>query len=146
MDRRSVCTDQHLRDLLRAGRTASGNISQREAARRAGFKIAYWQKIESGTQPSAPAETLAAMFRAIGISAGQLRDDGYPEIADRLAELESAMRREVTAEEYLTGVPGASQEEINALQALWLALRRARRTSDPLDGLEPRRRPRRDGR
>jgi transcriptional regulator with XRE-family HTH domain len=130
VDRRSVPVDQRLRHLLRVGRRASGKLSQKDAARRAGISPVYWQQVESGKRRAAPAGTLAAMFLAAGITAGQLRDEGYEDIASVLDELAKMAAPEVGAEEHLAATPGASPEEISALQAVWLALR-AKRAPDP---------------
>ena len=101
-DRRSVPADSRLRHLLRAGRRASGRLSQKTAAQRAGISPVYWQKIESGTQQAAPAATLAAMCAAAGITASQLRDEGYAEIASAADELSRAGSRAGDAR----GAPG----------------------------------------
>jgi transcriptional regulator with XRE-family HTH domain len=130
MDRRSVPTDQRLRRLLKAGRRASGNLSQRAAAKIAGISAVYWQKIESGTQAAAPADTLAAMFTAAGVTPARLRAEGYPDMAAAIDELAGMAAPAPAAEDYLAATPGASPEEISALQAVWRALR-ARRTPDP---------------
>ena len=130
VDRRSVPVDQRLRHLLRTGRKASGRLSQKSAAQRAGISPVYWQKIESGTQQTAPAGTLAMMYIAAGVTAGQLRDEGYAEIASAADELSALAAVPVTPEEYLAATPDATPEEITALQAVWLALR-AKRTADP---------------
>lgn len=132
MDRGPVATGQRLRALLRAGRKASGNLSQRAAAEKAGFKAVYWQKIESGAQPTAPASTLAAMFLAAGVKPALLREQGYPELADLVEELAALRATEVSPEDYLAAIPGASEEEISALQTVWRALR-AKRTTEPLE-------------
>lgn len=128
--RRSVPADQRLRDLLRTGRRASGNLSQKSAAQRAGISPVYWQKIESGTQESVPEDTLASMFLATGITAGQLRDEGYGDLAAAVDELGSMTIAPPSPEDHLAATPGATPEEISFLQAAWRALR-ARRTTDP---------------
>jgi transcriptional regulator with XRE-family HTH domain len=134
VDRKSVPADQHLRHLLRASRRACG-LSQKAAARRAGISPVYWQKIESGTQRTAPAGTLAAMFLATGITAGQLQDEGYKDIASILDELASLTAKPPSPEEHLAATPGATEEEISFLQAAWRVLK-AGRTPDPF-GPEP---------
>ncbi len=130
VDRKPVPSDQRLRYLLRSGRRAAGNLSQKAAARRAGISSVYWQKIESGTQQAAPAGTLAAMCLAAGIAARQLRDEGYTDIASVLDELAGMAAPEISAEEHLAATPGATPEEISFLQAALRALR-AGRTPDP---------------
>jgi len=130
VDRRSVPADQRLRHLLRTGRRAAGRLSQKTAAQRAGISPVYWQKIESGTQQAAPAATLAAMCTAAGITAGQLRDAGYTEIASAADELAALAAVPVTPEEHLAATPDATPEEISFLQAAWQVLR-AKRTPDP---------------
>jgi transcriptional regulator with XRE-family HTH domain len=132
VDRGPVPTDQRLRSLLRAGRHAAGKLSQKAAARAAGISPVYWQRIESGNLPSAPASTLAAMFLAAGVPAGRLRDEGYDQVAAALDELTSMKAAEVSPEDYLAATPGASAEEITALQALWKVMR-AGRTPEPLE-------------
>jgi transcriptional regulator with XRE-family HTH domain len=122
--------DQKLRRLLRTCRRAGGNISQKAAARSAGISAVYWQKIEAGTQQTAPLDTLAAMFLAAGATASLLRDEGYPDLADAVDELARAAGSAVTAEEHLAATPGATAEEISFLQAALRALR-AGRTPDP---------------
>jgi transcriptional regulator with XRE-family HTH domain len=129
VDRRSVPADQHLRHLLRASRRAGG-LSQKSAARRAGISSVYWQKIESGTQRAAPAGTLAAMCLATGITAGQLQDEGYKDIACVLAELAEMTAAPPSPEEHLAATPGATKEEISMLQAVWRVIRSGR-TPDP---------------
>lgn len=131
VDRRSVPADQGLRKLLRASRRAAGSLTQRTAAQQAGISAIYWQKIESGAQSSAPADTLAAMFLATGVSPAKLAEEGYPDVAAAMDEIASARPAAVSAEDYLAAIPGASQEEISALQAVWKALR-SPRTADPL--------------
>jgi transcriptional regulator with XRE-family HTH domain len=131
-DRQPVPADQQLRDLLRTCRRAAGSLSQRAAAQRAGISPVYWQKIESRTVKTAPAGTLAAMFLAVSASPGHLRDAGYAVIADIMDELARSAAREVTAEDHLAATPGATEEEITALQAIWRALK-ASRTADPLE-------------
>jgi transcriptional regulator with XRE-family HTH domain len=130
MARRSVPTDQRLRNLLRAGRKASGNLSQGSAAKRAGISAVYWQKIESGALQAAPEDTLAAMCRAAGIAAVQLRDEGYENLASAVDDLSAMAIAPPDPEDHLAATPGASQEEVSALQAVWRALR-AGRTADP---------------
>jgi Helix-turn-helix domain len=127
-----VQTDPHLRALLRAARRAAGDLSQRAAARQAGISLVYWQKIESGKLPAAPAGTLAVMFAATGARSGQLQDEGYPRVASAMDELAAVSAPEPSAEDHLAATPGASAEEISALQAVWRALR-AKRTTDPLE-------------
>lgn len=129
--RESVETDPRLRSILESGRRAAGNLSQRAAAGRAGISPVYWQKIESGAHPAAPAGTLASMFRATGVSAGYLRNEGYTVVAAALDDLTGAAP-EIGPEEYLAATPGASAEEITALQAVWRALK-AQRTAEPLE-------------
>jgi transcriptional regulator with XRE-family HTH domain len=128
--RRSVPAGQRLRDLLKAGRRASGNLSQKTAAERAGISLIYWQRIESGRIAAAPPGTLAVMCQATGVTAQRLRDEGYPAVADALRDLDAAAG--VTAEDHLAATPGASAEEIGVLKAVWAALK-ARRTTDPLE-------------
>lgn len=130
--RGSVHTGPRLRHILQTGRRAAGNLSQRAAAERAGISLPYWQKIESGTLDHIPAGTLATMLTAIGASPEYLRDQGYAEVADVMEELTSMPDTRVRAEDYLAAVPGASAEEISALQAVWRALR-AKRVTDPLE-------------
>jgi len=131
VDRRPVPTDSRLRHLLRAGRKAGGRLSQKSAAQRAGISPVYWQKIESGTQQAAPVSTLAAMFLAAGVTAGQLQDEGYAEIASAVDELASMQPPPTTPEEHLAATPDATPEEISFLQAAWQVLK-AGRTADPL--------------
>lgn len=132
VDRGSVVTDQRIRHLLRAGRRAAGNLSQREAAERAGISEVYWQKIESGTQPSAPPGTLVAMLTAVGTTMAQLQDEGYADLALAAADYNALHAPSVppTPEDHLAATPGATAEEIGALQAVWRALR-ASRTAEP---------------
>lgn len=130
MARRSVPADPRLRELLRTGRRASGNISQRSAAQRAGISPVYWQKIESGTQSSVPEDTLASMCLAAGITACQLRDEGYEELASAVDELGAMTIAPPSPEDHLAATPDATPEEISFLQAAWRALR-AKRTTDP---------------
>ena len=125
VDRKPVPADPHLRQLLRTGRRAAGNLSQRSAAQRAGISSVYWQKIESGALQAAPASTLATMFMAAGISGNRLRDEGYAEVASAVDELVSLATAPPTPEEHLAATPGATPEEINALQAVWLVLKTA---------------------
>lgn len=137
VNRRSVTTDERLRHLLRTGRRASGHMSQRDAAARASISEVYWQKIESGAQLSAPAETLAAMCTVAGITAARLRAQNctaWAQIADALDDLSEADSPEQQAdpEEHLAAMPGATQEEISALQAVWRALR-AKRSPEPFE-------------
>ena len=132
MNRRSVPADQRLRRLLKAGRRASGNLSQKTAAQRAGISLVRWQQIESGTAASAPADTLAAMFAAVGITAVRLHDEGYPDIAQAVEELDDALTGRTSVEEHLAATPGATSEEISALQAVWQVLR-AKRTAEPFE-------------
>jgi len=129
MARGPVSIDPHLRGILQAARRHAGGLSQRAAAKRAGISSVYWQKIESGAAPTVPAGTLAAMFQATGVSATCLRDEGYPGVA---AALDTLTAVEHSAEEHLAATPGATAEEISALQAVWQALR-ARRTTEPLE-------------
>jgi hypothetical protein len=140
MARRSVPADQRLRDLLRTGRRASGNLSQGSAAKRAGISSVYWQKIEAGTLQAAPEDTLATMCIAAGITAARLRDEGYENLAATVDELGAVVIAPPDPEDHLAATPGASQEEISALQAVWRALR-AKRTTDPFGpGLDETRR------
>lgn len=133
VDRKPSLTDQRVRNLLQAGRRASGNLSQREAAQRAGISAVYWQKIESGAQQSVPATTLAAMLAVAGVTEGRLRGEGYEDLARAVADHTAASAPEApSAEEYLAATPGASTEEISALQAVWRALR-AERTAEPFE-------------
>lgn len=122
-DRRPVPADQRLRHLLRTGRKAAGRLSQKSAAQQAGISPVYWQKIESGTQQSVPAGTLAAMCLAAGITAGRLRDEGYAEIASAVDELASMTAAPLAPEEHLAATPGATPEEISFLQAAWRVLK-----------------------
>lgn len=131
-DRISVTVDEDLRGFLRAGRTAAGKLSQRSAARRAGISPVYWQKIESGRQQTAPAGTLAAMFHAVRFPVRLLTADGHKPVAAALRKLTETTSPEPSAEDYLAATPGASAEEVSALQAVWQALR-ARRTPDPVE-------------
>lgn len=121
-----------LRHLLRAGRRACGRLSQKTAAHGAGISPIYWQRIESGSVPAAPADTLASMFLAVQITAQRAREAGYRDIAAAMDEIAKARPAEVSAEDYLAAVPGATAEEISALQAMWRALR-TKRTADPLE-------------
>lgn len=132
MARGKVPADRRLRDLLRAGRKASGNLSQRAAAQRAGISAVYWQKIESGSHPAAPADTLASMLLAAGITASRLRDEGYGGLADAVDELGSVTIAPPDPEDYLAAMPDASEEEVSALQAVWRALK-AKRTTEPFE-------------
>ena len=126
----AVVTDHHLQRLLRAARRASGNLSQKEAAGLADISEVYWQKIESGAQQSAPVHTLAAMCTAVKISSDRLRSEGYAEIADAVDALNQTAAPEPDAEDHLAATPGATDEEISALQAVWRAMR-AGRTAEP---------------
>lgn len=131
----TVKIDDRLRSLLRAGRRGAGNLSQKDAAERAGISEIYWQKIESGRQPTAPADTLAAMLAVTPVTPEQLRESGFPAIAEDLAELRAmgkAVWQAADPEQYLAETPGASAEEITALQAVWRALR-AGRTPEPFE-------------
>ena len=133
VNRGSVPTDRRLRSLLQAARKAAGNLTQREAAARAGISAIRWQQIESPRTSQAPASTLAAMLLAVKATPGRLRDEGYREIADAMDDLASMQPAEVSAEDHLAATPGASAEEISALQSVWKALK-AGRTPDPFDG------------
>src|SRR5215472_8309787 len=130
MDQRSALTDQRMRQLLRAGRRSAGNLSQKNAAQRAGISAVYWQKIESGAQQQVPVDTLAMMFTATGIGAERLEAEGYPDIASASEDI--AGPEPLTAEEHLAATPGATAEEVSALKAVWLALR-AGRTAEPFE-------------
>jgi transcriptional regulator with XRE-family HTH domain len=142
MARRSVPTDRRLRDLLRAGRRASGSLSQKTAAQRAGISSVYWQKIESGTQRTVPEDTLAMMLAAAGITAVRLRDEGYGGLASAVDDLGAAVIAPPAPEDYLAATPGASQEEVSALQAVWRALRTGRTTEPDEPDFRQHRRPR----
>lgn len=132
MTRGPVEADQRLRNLLRAGRRASGSLSQKSAAQRAGISEVYWQKIESGSQQTAPEDTLAAMLLAAGITPGKIRDEGYDQLASAMDQLGSVTIAPPDPEDYLASTPGASAEEISALQTVWRALR-AGRTAEPIE-------------
>lgn len=145
MINKPVTTDPGLRRILRAGRRAAGNISQQVAASRARISTVYWQKIESGAVPQIPAGTAASMLQAVEATPQDLRDQGYIDVAAAMDELAAAGRPELSPEEHLAATPGATPEDISALQAVWRALK-SPRTTDPLADLpgppERRKRPR----
>lgn len=128
----SVPWTPELRHLLRTGRRTCGRLSQKAAAKRAGISPVYWQRIESGSMTAAPAGTLASMFLAAEITPQRAAETGHPGVAAAMTEILKA-RPEVSAEDYLAAVPGATDEEITALQTVWRALR-AKRTMDVAEG------------
>ena len=75
-------------------------------------------------------ERVTAIAATKGITAGQLRDEGYEEIASAVDELSALAAGPVTAEEHLAATPDATPEEISFLQAAWQVLK-AKRTADP---------------
>ena len=81
--------------LIAAARLAPPKMTIIEAARRAGISDTRWSQLENGyrmnrghAEPEwAPADTLAAMARAVGVTAGQLADAGRQDAAGELDAL-----------------------------------------------------------
>jgi hypothetical protein len=121
--------------LLATALAATG-MSIREASRRAGISYGRWRQITTGYQNvspgsyarvRAPAKTLARMARVVGVTAGQLEDEGErPDAATVLrgfqhstpqaADTETALRQKLDA------LP-MSQQEKDGLLALFRGMR-----------------------
>jgi hypothetical protein len=118
--------------LKRSGRSARG------AAATAGISDTRWRHIVSGYQPagagnyipvSAPAETLARMAQAVGVTPDQLADAGRGDAAGELLNLRHATP--AASSPVGTGSdPGdlasLSPEEIEVVKAVIRAMRSAR--------------------
>jgi transcriptional regulator with XRE-family HTH domain len=74
-------------ELLETARLHA-KLSIREAARRAGISDNWWRAVVSGSQNGAPAngspEAVAAMARVVGVTPGQLENEGENEDAARV--------------------------------------------------------------
>ena len=79
--------------LIARMRQKAPRISMSEAARRSGLSLTRWRQIENGFRPErgtryrevGPAQTIAKMAAAVGISPAQLAEVGRPDAADELA-------------------------------------------------------------
>ncbi|MDX3239744.1 helix-turn-helix transcriptional regulator [Streptomyces sp. ME03-5709C] len=97
-------------------------LTGRSAAARAGLSDARWRQIVSGYQSvggshhpvRAPAETLARMAQAVGVTAEELTTAGRPDAAAELAELERPAQSSPAAY--------ASDPHIDAIAALLATL------------------------
>jgi Helix-turn-helix domain len=83
-----VQLDDNLRAVLRAGRKRSGDISQVEAARRAGISAIWWAQLEGGGggRDITRVDTFTSMAEAVGISPQVLIRAGYPQLAIALEQ------------------------------------------------------------
>ena len=81
--------------LIRASREAPPHMSMRQAARAAGISESRWRQLEAGGKPyrgrwepeTAPADTLARMAQAVGITGDHLTEAGRADAAAELAVL-----------------------------------------------------------
>ena len=79
--------------LIARMREKAPRISMSEAARRSGISLTRWRQIENGFRPErgvryrevGPAQTIAKMAAAVGISPAQLAEVGRADAADELA-------------------------------------------------------------
>ena len=79
--------------LIARMREKAPRISMAEAARRSGISPTRWRQIENGFRPFrgvrypeiGPAQTIAKMAAAVGISPKELAEAGRPDAADELA-------------------------------------------------------------
>lgn len=81
--------------LIQRRREEPPRISMSEAARRAHMSDTRWRQLENGyrlmlgkpVRESAPAQTLAAMAQAVGVTPDELREAGRPDAAGELEAL-----------------------------------------------------------
>ncbi|MFF4179631.1 helix-turn-helix domain-containing protein [Streptomyces sp. NPDC001750] len=100
-------------------------ISGREAARRSDVSNTRWRQIISGYQTvsgshvpvRAPAETVARMAQATGVTADQLRSAGRPDAADALVEL-----AELAGTPNPSSLGGAEGVQVEAIASLLASL------------------------
>lgn len=124
--------------LLIAEALRRSGMSARSAASAAGISDTRWRHIVSGYQPagqgnyipvSAPAETLARMAQAVGVTPDQLADAGRGDAAGELLKL----RRDTPTRSVPVGtgidpvdLASLSPDEIEAVKAVIRALRSSR--------------------
>lgn len=133
----SEVPDQQPEGRLIAEALKRSRRSARSAARDAGISDTRWRHIVSGYQPagsgnfipvSAPAETLARMAQAVGVTPDQLADVGR---GDAAGELLRRRRDEPESVPVGTGIDpvdlaSLSPDEIEAVKAVIRAMRSAR--------------------
>lgn len=73
-----------LRDLIRMTRKETAHMSQRTAAKAAGYSTVWWRHIEEGRYDELPSDTLARMCYVIGVSPESLRELGFSELAEAI--------------------------------------------------------------
>jgi transcriptional regulator with XRE-family HTH domain len=107
-------------------------LTQQELAKRTGVSAVWIRAIEAGRRPATPA-TLGNICFALGIEPRWLRDNGYSEVADVVADCESAAillaENPDTAEDHLRVTPGLSEDQ---KEQLVVAFHEIRKRSEPL--------------
>lgn len=108
-------------------------LRQEDLAAMTNLSTVTIRQLESGYKKTAPASTLGNICYALGMDARYLRDLGYPDVADVVADcVEAAIllgQNEAseplgTAEIYLRDTPGLSDDEKDQLVEALRGLRR----------------------
>lgn len=111
----NITITNDLRDLLRITRREVAGLTQRGAGLAAGgLSEVWWRTIESGRTEHAPAETLARMSYAIGVTPDQLRAIGEDELADLVERRLALLEPETTADsmdDHLMATPGLTEAQ-----------------------------------
>lgn len=82
----AVTVTDELRSLIRVTRKEHARLTQRAAAREAGYSTVWWRHIESGQIPEALVDTLARMCFVVGVSPERLATIGFPEVAEGIQQ------------------------------------------------------------
>jgi hypothetical protein len=126
MDTRVEMTDD-LCSLIRLSRTDVAGVSQKGAGLAAGdMSETRWRQIETGQEDRAPADTVARMCYAVGVTPEQLRAIGQTRLAvlvqQRMTLLEPQRVTGDDLEEYLLATPLLTDGQRRVLLAVARAL------------------------
>lgn len=113
-------------------------LTQEMAADRIGISHVWWRQVEGGGAKGASAACLASMCATLGIPSSEIREIGFPEIADRMdARIVGSVNgngkdhglydEDERLEQYLRHAPGLTRTETEALVAVLRTIRHAPR-------------------
>lgn len=101
---------QSLRDLIRAARRQTAQMSQRKAAKLAGITGTWWRHIETGQAPRASVEVVAAMCSVARVPPASLDLIGLNDLAQNVTRrnllLQDSKAYTEEAEKYIWEAPG----------------------------------------
>jgi hypothetical protein len=114
---------QITRPIRRVIREARGEMSRREAAKRADLSEIWWRQVETGRAEFATVRTVAKMCLTAGVKPAALRAIGEEAVADLMEEPAAGLPEPGTMEAHIMATPGLTDTQRTALVVMAQALR-----------------------